>query len=388
MTSRRMFFSAAGGLIALLIGLTAAPVASASQKPATASLSAKALARYKFNKSSIAWAGSRAVVAATDAHGDLYYFWLASGRWHSQEVAKGKRGVLYSKAAIAWTGNATVIAAVNSAGALVYWRLPQGSTKWHYQQVAKVAHHSFQNPSITGIPGGGVLISTANSAGELLSFSRAGSGGSWAETVVGYGTFGPSSVITCFDSLAGRYLALITATSGGTLYLWWEFVTSPGWSKETIASPGPSGSFSSGGSIAATANHILVTAATTTGIVDFWSQSIGGTGWAQETIAGGGSNRYSHAGIAWTGASSGYDVVTATNQHGQLDYWWTSDGFNLWTHEKIAGYGKNYVYANPGIAISATAVIVTAVNTKPGDVWYWHQPFNTNPWLKQRVAQG
>jgi hypothetical protein len=390
MTTRRMFFSAVGGLIALLIGLTAAPVASASQKPATAGLSAKAPPLYKFNKSSITWAGSRAVIAATDAHGDLYYFWLAAGRWHSQEVAKGKRGVVYSKPAIAWTGNATVIAALNSAGALVYWRLPQGSTKWHYQQVAKVAHHSFQSPSITGTPGNGVLISTSNTAGDLLSFSHGGSGGSWTETIVGYGTFGASSVITCFDSLAGKYLALITATSGGTLYFWWQFVNGTSWSQETVASPGPAGAYTTGGSIAATPTDLLVTAGTATGQVYFWSQAIGGTGWNRQVIATGSGSRYSRPAVTWTGpiGSFSYDVITATNQHGELDYWWAADGGTVWTHEKIAGYGKNYVYANPGIAISATAVIVTAVNTKPGDVWYWHQPFTTNPWLKQRVARG
>jgi hypothetical protein len=384
MTTRRIFFSAVGGLIAVLIGLTAVPAASASP--------AKAPTRYKYNKSSIAWAGSRAVIAATDAHGDLYYFWLAAGHWHSQEVAKGKRGVVYSKPAIAWTGNATVIAALNSASALVYFRLPQGSTKWHYQQVAKFAHHSFQSPSITGTPGGGVLISTANTAGDLLSFAHGGSGGSWTATIVGYGTFGASSVITCYDSLAHKYLALITATSGGTLYFWWQFVNGTSWNQEIIASPGPPGAYTTGGSVAATAHDLLVTAGTATGQVYFWSQPIGGTGWSRQVIATGAVVQYSHPVVAWTGpfglASKSYDVIAATSQHGELDYWWAPDGGTTWTHEKIAGSGKNYVYANPGVAISATSVIITAVNSKPGDVWYWHQPFGTNPWPKQRVAQG
>jgi hypothetical protein len=402
-----MFSGAVGGLLVLLLGLIAAPVASASQKPAVVrrvaahaapaavvagDLSARPPTRYKYNLSSIAWAGSRAVIAATDAHGDLYYFWLAAGHWHSQEVAKGKRGVAYSKPAIAWTGHSVVIAAINASGALVYFAQHSGSSKWSSHVISLVPHHRYQAPSVTGTPGGGVLISSANSAGDLLSFELGSGGGAWTENIVGYGTFGASSVITCYDSLADGYLALITATSGGTLYFWWQFVNGTSWNQEVIESPGPPGAFTSGGSIAATANDLLVTAATATGQVYFWSQAIGGTGWSRQVIATGGTVAYSHPAVAWTGpfglASRSYDVIAATSQHGELDYWWAADGGTSWTHERIAASGRNYVYANPRMTVSTTSVIITAVNSKPGDVWYWHQPFGTNPWPKQRVAQG
>ena len=408
MTTRRTFSAAVGGLIALLIGLTAAPAASASQRPAAArglaahaespaaaaaaALSASPPKRYKYNQSSIAWTGSRAVIAATDAHGDLYYFWLAAGHWHSQEVAKGKRGVAYSKPAIAWTGSAVVIAAVNASGGLAYFAQHSGSSKWKYHLISQIPHHRYLAPSVTGTPGGGVLISTANTVGDLVSFGLGGGGGSWTETLVGYGTFGSSSVITCYDSLDHQYLALITATSGGTLYFWWQFVNGLSWNQEIIASPGPPGAYTSGGSIAATTNDLLVTAGTATGQLYFWSQPIGGTGWTRQVISTGNPVQYAHPAVAWTGpvlgGSFSYDVITATSEHGELDYWWTPDGGSTWTQEKVAASGKQVVYANPGIAITTTSVILTAVNTKPGDVWYWRQPFGAIPWQKQRVAQG
>ncbi len=59
-----------------------------------------------------------------------------------------------------------------------------------------------------------------------------------------------------------------------------------------------------------------------------------------------------------------------------------------WNPETIAKKGTTAVYANPGIAVSSTSVLVTAINTKPGDVMFWHQGLGTNPWYKQVVAKG
>jgi hypothetical protein len=80
------------------------------------------------------------------------------------------------------------------------------------------------------------------------------------------------------------------------------------------------------------------------------------------------------------GTSNSYDVITATNQAGALDYWWAADGSGLaWNPETIAANGTKAVYATPGIAVTSTSVAVTAINTKPGNVMYWYQPFGTTP---------
>lgn len=410
MTIARMVRTATAGLAALTLGVMAwtAPVARASPgspvspgSPARAgnqASTAKHVAappRYKYSWSSIAWTGSRAVIAATDAHGDLYYFWLAGSTWHGQEVARGKRGVAYSKPAIAWTGHTVAIVAVSESGGLVYFVRHTSNSGWSSRLLSQVAHHKYQAPSVAGIPGGGVLVSAANSAGELMSFELPSGSARWTTTRLAGGTFSPPSVAVGYNSMTLANLGLVTSTRGGTLYFWWEPILpeQPGWSQETIASLAPDSSYT-GASIAVTADHALVTAAATTGAVDVWSQQIGSPGWSspQTVVAAGGSSTYSRPAIAWTGPVDGgpssFDVITAVNQNGELDYWWQEDGTLGWFPEKIAPAGKQSAYLRPSITISATSVIITAVNGKSGDVWYWDQPFTTNGWQKLRVARG
>lgn len=387
-----------GVLLALVLALTAwAAPALASQRPARARTTMPparagqalhALASYPYKFSRIARAGSDVVIAATDSHGDLYYFWQASGSttWHKQLVAEGGSGSAYSKPSIAWTGHAVVIAALNSSGGLVYFALKAGGTTWKHQVVATASGGKYQSPAVTAASDGSVLISAGNTSGKLLSFELAAGGTTWAGETAGYGLFGPSSITT------GSGFALITAASGGNLYLWWQFLGGTAWNQETIASAGPSGSYK-GGSITTTDNDVLVTAVTTAGAVDLWSQAFGSTsGWAQQTVAApSGGTSYSSPAVAWTGdvgEGASYDVVTATDQAGNLDYWWTPDGGTIWTPEKVAAAGTRAVYASPGIAITGTAVVITAINTKPGDVLYWYQPFITNLWHQQVVATG
>ena len=45
------------------------------------------------------------------------------------------------------------------------------------------------------------------------------------------------------------------------------------------------------------------------------------------------------------GGSSSYDVVIATDQAGNLDYWWAPDGGTAWTPEKVAAAGTRAAYA-------------------------------------------
>jgi hypothetical protein len=306
-------------------------------------------------------------------------------------VAKGGNGFAYSKPSIAWTGHAVAIAALDASGDLVYFSLNSGATKWSYTLLATSSSGKFQAPAVTAAADGTVLISAGNTAGQLDSFTLAPGATSWTGKTVAAGLFGPSSVTTVPVNTATPALGLVTASSGGTLYFWWEFLSSPGWNQETLASPGAGGSYT-GGSVAVSASNVLVTAATTTGAVDFFTQPIGGTGWTQQTVATTGGP-YTSPQVAWTGfvngTSDSYDVITAASHAGALDYWWVADGSGLgWTPETIAAHGTSAVYANPGIAITASSVAITAINTKPGNVMSWYQPFGTNPWHQELVAAG
>jgi hypothetical protein len=385
--SGRLLWCAAVSVAPLCLGaLTlAAPAAQASQRLATAPT-----VTYPYKFSRIAWTGSDEVIAATDSHGDLYYFWQASGSatWHKQLVADATSGLAYSKPSITAAGTTVYIVAIGGPGNLYYFT-KTGAASWDELLLSNAGSAGkWQAPSIT-IGDGSVLISVGNTAGDLDSFTQASGSSSWAVQTVAAGVFGPSSVTTVFDSSASKYLGLITASSGGTLYFWWESLASPGWNLQAVASPGAAGSYT-GGSIAASNADIVIAAATTTGAVDSFTQPIGGSGWTQQTVTSAGGP-YTSPQIAWTGPVDGesYDVITAANKAGALGYWWVFDDSGLsWNPETVAANGAEAVYANPGISITSTSVVITAINTKPGNVMYWSQPFGTNSWSKERVATG
>ena len=332
------------------------------------------------------------MIAATDSHGDLYYFWQTAGTttWHKQLVASATSTLAYSKPSITATGTTVYIAAVDTAGDLYYFT-KTGTAKWHGLLLSTAGSPGkYQAPSIT-TGDGYVLISADNTSGQLVNFTLAPGSTSWAEQTVATGLFGPPSVTTVFDSLDSEYLGLLTASSGGTLYFWYEFLAAPGWNQQTVASPGTSGSYT-GGSVTASSADIVIAAATTTGAVDAFTQPIGASGWTAQTVSTSGGP-YTSPQAAWTGPLSGtsisYDVITAANNAGGLHYWWVQDGSGgSWNPETIAANGTSAVYANPGIAITSTSVVITAINTKPGNVMYWSQAFGTTPWNKELVATG
>jgi hypothetical protein len=333
------------------------------------------------------------VIAATDKHGDLYYFWQDTGStvWHKQLVAAGSSKLAYSKPSITATGTTVYIAAVDAFGDLYYFS-KTGTAKWREFLLSTAGPGKYQAPSITaGDAYGSVLISAGNTGGELVSFTLAQGSTTWAQQTVASGLFGPSSITTVFDDQDAVFFGLITASSGGTLYFFSEFLENPGWTQETVASPGTAGSYT-GGSIAASNADIVIAAATTTGAVDSFTQPLNGSGWIAQTVSGSGGP-YASPQAAWTGpvngTSASYDVITAANTAGGLHYWWVADDSGLsWNPETIAANSRQAAYASPGIAITSSSVVITAINTKPGDVLDWSQPFGTNPWHKQVVATG
>jgi hypothetical protein len=133
----------------------------------------------------------------------------------------------------------------------------------------------------------------------------------------------------------------------------------------------------------------VIAAASTTGAVDSFIQPIGGATWTQQTVSAVGP--YTSPQIAWTGNVNGtsYDVITAASKAGALSYWWLYDDSGLnWNAETVAAHTTQAVYANPGIAVTSTSVVITAINTKPGNVVGWSQAFGTSPWTRQVVAAG
>ena len=374
---------------------SATPTSATSATSATTILpaggrAARSQPTYPYNFSTIAWTGHDSVIAATDSHGDLYYFWEAAGSttWHRQLVAKGTKEVAYTKPAITWTGHGVGIAVVEGSAGLAYFFQPSGSSKWKYKFVAFIPEP--RTPSLTTAANGTVLIGEDSKEGKLFAFEQPAGSTVWAGELISSGVFGNCSVATAPDG-TNTYLGLMTAVSGGTLYFWWSVLGTTSWNQETIASAGPGVSYA-GGSVIATSNDVLVTAATTAGAVDFWSQTIGGTGWTGQTVAAPGSGgAYSNPGLAWNGAealTNRFYFIAATDHSGNVKFWWRYSPNPPWYPEKVATAGKQAAYENVGISVTKTSTILTAINRKPGNVIYWYQPYGTAPWHKQQVAKG
>jgi hypothetical protein len=409
MNSARAFRTAAAGSAAFLCALTlwasapgyasqvrahAGQARSAGEASTTATAAqASAKARtYKYSQSKVTFGGSRIQIAATDSHGDLYEFWQASGskKWHKDLVAGATRLVSYGSPAIVWTKHALVIAAVNSKGSLETFTEKAGASRWVPEVV--LTGNTYQSPAMTVAANGALLISVSDKQGGLYVVEYpTGPYGSVIGNEVAAGIFGASSIVTCEEPGDSGELALITATEAGTVYFWWQHLGVSPWDAETIASAGAPATWS-GASVAASTTDVIVTAATTIGSIYAWTQTIGDTGWTESTVSALGRGTYSRPQIAWTGAVSGgaftSDVITAVNQSGKLSYWWSYDGDGQWHAEKIAGNSRKAAYSRPAISVTGKNVVVTAINTKSGDLEYWYQKFLTNPWHNQLVAKG
>ena len=140
-----------------------------------------------------------------------------------------------------------------------------------------------------------------------------------------------------------------------------------------------------------TNDDVLVTAATTAGEVDFWTQPIGGTGWTEQGVsvpASGGA--YANPVLAWngmTGAKSRY-YIAATDHSGNVEVWRRQASGGSWVAQRVASAGKRAAYTSASISATSAAVVLTAINRKPGDVISWYQRYGTSAWHQQQLAEG
>jgi hypothetical protein len=389
MTRVRMTRGIVGGALTLTLGLAAISASAAWASPAV-----KHPVTYKFAVSQVVSAGSVSAIAATDTHGDLYYFSqpFGSSKWHEQVVAKASKVVSFGKPAIAWTGTGVFIAAVDQHGDLVYFVHSAGTWHYHVLSYAPLAGElRWQAPSVFGIPGGGVLVSDGNAGalGALDSWELLPGASQWTEANVAYGNYGASSA-TVSES-TGENLEFITATSGGTVYFWDKLVGGAQWSpQETVAAAGPGISYGSG---AVTGTNIddMVTAPTTTGALDAWYDG-DDVNWTEQVVTGSGQSaahpaivRFQEVGLRYHTYT--YDLIAAVGKGGQLDFWWQLN-FGSWTPETIAKAGKQASYTSPSMSFTGTAAIVTATNAKNGNLMFWYQGYGSRQWHTELVAKG
>jgi hypothetical protein len=395
---------AVAGLAALSLGLLAGSTtaAQASSRPAhpgsPLSLSPGrrpvALATtYPYKWSRIAWTGSDAVIAATDSHGDLYYFRQAAGTtaWHRPLVAKSWHRSGIKSPSIAFIGSAVVIAALDNAGDLLYFSKTAGSSSWKKEVLGTTAQPTVSSSFRRSPP------VTARCWSELQHDRRAVrvlAGIQWhiLDRLEGG--------LRRLRPLLGHYrvrLVRLAVPRPDHCGQWRDavlLVEIPGQSRLDPANRRGRRrdrqlhrrvGLRVGERRAGHCGH-------STGTVQAFIQPIDGTGWMREVVASTGS--YVSPQIAWTGfvngSSDSYGVITATTKSGALHFWWLPAGTAtaVWTPETVASSGRKAVYAHPDISVTSTSVVITAVSAKPGNVMYWHRAFTTSRWAGQVAAKG
>lgn len=105
-----------------------------------------------------------------------------------------------------------------------------------------------------------------------------------------------------------------------------------------------------------------------------------------------------NSGIAWTGRSV---VLVASNnpanEGGDLFYFWQTTGTSTWHKELVAAAGcqgagwqpvTTLGYQSNAIAWTGASVVIAAVDTRNGGLYYWWQANGSTAWHQQTVAAG
>ena len=286
--------------------------------------------------------------------------WLAGG-W---AVAVGLAATLmagpaqaaqapFTDSAVAWTGHTAVVAAVNNAGNLDYYYQyyqQDGSTAWNQEVVAKCCYNN-SAPSIA-------------QTGDTVSIAESGEGGQ----------------VDYYYEYDG--ICLIRS------------LCPPGWHKQVVATAprgtyyGPATISWTGSTVIIAADHALAGGSGAPTVLDYWWEVAGTRAWHEEQVATGvGYNGPARPSIGWTGSTA---IITDTDAHGNLDYWYQDAGTRSWHQQQVAPAGSlgnngGGFWSYPVISWTGSTVIIAATN-EDGDLDYWYQDAGTSPWHQQQVA--
>jgi hypothetical protein len=250
---------------------------------------------------------------------------------------------------VAWTGHTAVVAAVNNAGNLDYYQ-QDGSTTWNQEVVAKCCYNN-SVPSIA-------------QTGSTVSIAESGEGGQ----------------VDYYDKFDGICLV--------------QSLCPPGWHKQVVATAprgtyyGPATISWTGSTVIIAADHALAGGSGAPTVLDYWWEVAGTTAWHEEQVATGvGYNGPDRPSIGWTGSTA---IITDTDANGNLDYWYQYAGTRPWHQQQVAPAGSlgnngGGFWSFPVISWTGNAVIIAATN-EDGDLDYWYQDAGTTPWHRQQVA--
>ena len=342
----------------------------------------------------IAWNGSATVVTATDAFGNLYYWYQPGGStgWTKQPVASSNSDTSYYDAQITASPTGVMITAVEYyTGSIDFWWQADGTTPWHQETVASGGQAGyFGGPSIA-FTGAGVYIAATDKYGNVELWYAQDGTSSWSEQLVQHpydGTsyfenasvawdgYGSEPFVSADDQITGDMDAWVPSVDGfwqvqqvegpesgvtfshadiiesaggmamiyqmdasnlqyaakGTEASSWDYYTAASWFPGNDAYVDPSMAWTGTG-------EMIVANDTATGELDAWTgEAAVGHPFAEQIIApgasDGGAYDYGESSVAWTG--SGEVVVASQENTGHLMFWWHLDGSTAWNQETIA----------------------------------------------------
>jgi hypothetical protein len=80
-------------------------------------------------------------------------------------------------------------------------------------------------------------------------------------------------------------------------------------------------------------------------------------------------------------------VITAADNHGNIDSWYQAAGTTSWTFQRVATAAGGVFYNSPVIAAMAGSVAIAAVDTG-GGLDYWQQSAGSTGWVASPIAAG
>src|SRR5580658_3367723 len=303
----------------------------------------------------------------------------------------------FTNSTVAWTGHTAVVAAVNNAGNLDYYYQQDGSTTWNQEVVAKCCY-SNSTPSIAQT--GSKVIITADhalaggsGAPTVLDYWYSDGGtGAWHEeqvaTGVGYNGPGRPSV-----GWTGSAVIITDTDAHGNVDYWYQDAGTRPWHQQRVA---PAGSLGTGGSgfwsfpvISWTGSTVIIGATNEDGDLDYWYQDAGTRPWHQQQVAGSGSVDIFGPAIAWTGSSV---VLAGMTENGSLNFWVQAAGTRPWHHEHVATLSQAGERFPPSMAAAGHLVVITdsdgSIHPVGGNLDYWWKQVGTTDWHQQQVAAG
>jgi hypothetical protein len=236
-------------------------------------------------------------------------------------------------------------------------------------------------------------VAAVNTAGSLDYYYQQDGSTTWNQEVVAkccYNDSAPSIAQT------GNTVSIAESGEGGQVDYYYEYdgiclirsQCPPGWHKQVVATA-PRGTYYGPATISWTGSTVIIAATNEDGDLDYWYQYASTRPWHQEQVAGTASVDVGGPAIAWTGSSV---VLAGVTESGSLNFWVQAAGTRPWHYEHVATLSQAGEDFPPAMAAAGDSVVITdsdgSDNPVGGNLDYWWKRVGTTDWHQQQVAAG